>query len=253
MNILFKKLLLCNIIGCISLLIGGIFLISLNFLFGLFFYVISGFFIYLFNSYFLIQQKIDRQILFLNLLIGIIMATSSFLFQIYYYFNIETSSIESVFLALPFFLGGFQIGHSLIIYRKNYKKQDEIKERIQISSKRLSFLIFTTISVMGIGFFIFLITEDFILGVICLMIGIVCIIPLNILVHRYCIKISIQMNRKEFNKKFIIIGQISALIIIFLTFFLYYGNFNVPFKPLLVLGLSIFEIFLILDYIRKDL
>ncbi len=252
-KILFRRLVFYNILSCISLIIGGILLILLNFLDGLLIYLISGLFIYFINGFFLFQKKIDKQILILNSIIGTILVSSSILLQIYYFFIIEPSSIESILLALPIFLGGFQIGYSFIIYRRNYQEQDVIEERSQIWSNNLSFLTFSTILIMGIGLFIFLITNDSILGAICLLVSIGCIIPLNILVNRYSKKISIQPNNKEITKKLVIIGQIGAFILIFLTIFLISGKFNIPSKPLLVSFLSFFETFLILRIIGKNM
>lgn len=107
---------------------------------------------------------------------------------------------------------------------------------------------------MGIGYSIFLVTEEYaILGSIGLIITIIGIIPLNLLVKRYCSQYSYQEKHNQINQKYIFLGQLVLLAVILFTFLIHYGPYNFASKPLLVIGLVAFNGLLVLEIWRRSL
>ncbi len=240
-------------IGWTGAIIGVFFYLS-NTILGVILFFSSGYTVGLFNLILLDKQKINKQILGLNLICGVILITCSFILLTFYFLILmERILVLYLFQTLPFCAGGFLIAHSIRFYRK---RNQEITEEpaLPLFPRRFFYLAFILISIIGTGIFLCVVTEDVVLWIIGFFTAfMLCLIPLNYLIRRYFISISSQIDEELLNKwkKFVLVGLVIVISLFFLIVVLYVGEFNVPPNILLASLLITFEIFVVLYYILK--
>lgn len=183
------------------------------------------------------------------------MITGSILAQIaYYLFTTERSILNNFLITGPFYLGGFLIVHAI----RYYRRRDQIAPEESLPTlftRGFFYSIFINVAIFGTAIYLLLIATDLLLMLISALTAFFSIIPLNYFLRRYFQSISSIIN-KEFlkkMKKFVYLGLLGALILFFVIFILYLGEFPIPINTVGASLLLLLEIFIVLYYIIKYL
>jgi hypothetical protein len=242
---------LSNFIGWGGIICGAIFCFIDFFIGSILLFTIS-FVLWLFNILILFKQKTAREILYLNLICGSLMISSSILAQIaLVILTIDHSFLQYFLITFPFFLGGFLIADSIRFYRRRDRIAPE--EPASTFSTKHFYAIFLCISVFGIAIYILLITGDVLILAVFSIVAFVSIVSINYLLRRYFRNSSSTIDEqfKDKIKPFVMMGALSVASVFIIIFILFLSGVAIPYNILGASLLSLLGIFMALYFILK--